>query len=72
MSPVARLCWSPDARPWLLLAFDAFGATLFVGGSVAFYFPDQYISDVTLFLIGSSLMLISVLGRALLRYGPSN
>lgn len=47
------------------------GAALFVLGKVTFYVPSQYTTGVTLFLLGSVLMLVSVAGRALLRYGPS-
>lgn len=67
----ARLCWSLDARPWALLWVDATAALLFVFGCVAFYFPTHYSTGVTLFLIGSLLMLIAVLGRMLVRYGPA-
>lgn len=71
MRPTARLCWALDARQGLLLAADLGGAALFVVGCVAFYFPSRYVTGVTLFLLGSVLMLVSVAGRALLRYGPS-
>lgn len=71
MRLTARLCWSLDERPWVLLALDAAGALVFVLGCVAFYFPAQYFAGVTLFLFGSLLMLASAGGRAMLRYGPS-
>jgi len=67
----ARLCWRLHARQGLLLAFDFVGAVLFVIGCVTFYAPSRYTAGVTLFLVGSLLMLFSVAGRALLRYGPS-
>lgn len=67
----ARLCWTLHDRPWVLLSLDAVGALLFVLGCVAFYSPAQYVAGVTLFLVGSMVMLVSVLGRALARYGPS-
>lgn len=67
----ARLCWAVHARQGLLVAADLGGALLFVVGCVAFYVPSQYTTGVTLFLLGSILMLASVAGRALLRYGPS-
>ena len=67
----ARLCWALDAKPGVLLALDFVGALLFVVGCVAFYAPSQYTIGVSLFLLGSVLMLASVAGRALLRYGPS-
>lgn len=67
----ARLCWALDARPWLLLAADSVGAGLFVIGCAFFYVPAGYVTGVTLFLVGSVLMLMTALGRALLRYGPS-
>lgn len=67
----ARLCWALHARQGVLLAADLGGALLFVVGCVAFYLPSQYTTGVTLFLLGSVLMLVSVAGRALLRYGPS-
>lgn len=67
----ARLCWALHARQRLILAFDFGGALLFVVGCVAFYLPSQYTAGVTLFLLGSVLMLASVAGRALLQYGPS-
>lgn len=71
MRLTARLCWSLDARPWLLLVLDAAGASVFVLGCIAFYFPTQYVAGVTLFLVGSLFMLASVGARAMSRYGPS-
>lgn len=67
----ARLCWALHARQRLLVGADLGGALLFVVGCVAFYVPSQYTTGVTLFLLGSVLMLVSVAGRALLQYGPS-
>lgn len=67
----ARLCWALDAKPGVLLTVDFSGAVLFVMGCVTFYVPSQFTTGVTLFLLGSVLMLVSVAGRALLRYGPS-
>lgn len=71
MRLTARLCWALDARQWLLLAADAAGGGLFVVGCVAFYAPSQYVTGVTLFLLGSLLMLVSTVGRALVQYGPA-
>ena len=67
----ARLCWALHARQGVLLALDLGGALLFVFGCVLFYMPTQYTVGVTFFLVGSLLMLVSVTGRAFLRYGPS-
>lgn len=50
---------------------DLVGAALFVAGCVVFYFPARYATGVTLFLLGSVLMLIAASGRAFLIYGPS-
>lgn len=67
----ARLCWALHSKPGMFLALDFAGALLFVIGCVAFYVPSQYTTGVTLFLLGSVLMLMSVGGRALVRFGPS-
>lgn len=67
----ARFCWALHARQTLLVVSDIGGALLFVLGCFAFYVPSQYTIGVTLFLIGSVLMLVAVTGRALLQYGPS-
>jgi hypothetical protein len=71
MSLPARICWRLDARQGVLLVAEMVGTLLFVIGCVAFYVPTQYTAGVTLFLIGSILMLVSVTGRAFLTYGPS-
>lgn len=68
---LARLCWTVHARRELIVGADLGGAFLFVLGCIAFYVPSQYTTGVTLFLLGSILMLVSVAGRALLQYGPS-
>ena len=47
------------------------GTLLFVIGCIAFYVPSQHTAGVSLFLVGSLLMLFSVAGRAFLVYGPS-
>jgi len=70
MRPAARLCWALHARQQVLVAFDVGGAFLFVVGCVAYYSPSHY-AKVTLFLVGSVLMLASTVGRALIQYGPS-
>lgn len=67
----ARLCWWLHAKQAVLLAAEFAGTLLFVIGCLAFYMPSQYTTGVSLFLLGSVLMLASVAGRALLRYGPS-
>jgi len=69
--PTARLCWTLHAKQGVLLVLDLGGALLFVVGCVVFYTPSQYAVGVTFFLVGSLLMLVSVAGRAFLRYGPS-
>ena len=71
MSLPARLCWRLDARQGVLLAAELAGTFLFVVGCIAFYAPSQYTAGVSLFLVGSILMLVSVAGRAFLLYGPS-
>lgn len=67
----ARLCWAIHARQSLLVLFDIAGALSFVIGCLVFYSPSHYQTGVTLFLLGSVLMLVSVAGRALMQYGPS-
>lgn len=71
MRLTARMCWALDGRPGVLIAMDLVGAALFVAGCVVFYFPARYATGVTLFLLGSVLMLIAASGRAFLIYGPS-
>jgi hypothetical protein len=71
MSLSARICWRLDARQGALLAAELAGIVLFVIGCLAFYSPSQYTAGVSLFLVGSILMLVSVAGRAFLMYGPS-
>lgn len=53
------------------MALELGSALLFVGGCVAFYAPSRQSAGVTLFLLGSLLMLASVVGRLVLKYGPS-
>jgi YrhK-like protein len=67
----ARLCWRLHARQGALLGAELVGTLLFVIGCIAFYMPSQYTAGVSLFLLGSVLMLFSVAGRAFLLYGPS-
>jgi hypothetical protein len=67
----ARLCWRLQARQGVLLAAELAGTLLFVIGCIVFYLPSQYTAGVSLFLVGSLLMLVSVAGRAFLQYGPS-
>jgi len=67
----ARLCWRLHARQGVLLAAELAGTFLFVIGCIVFYVPSQYTAGVSLFLVGSLLMLVSVAGRAFLQYGPS-
>jgi hypothetical protein len=55
----------------VLLAAELAGTLLFVIGCLAFYVPSHYTAGVSLFLVGSILMLVSVAGRAFLTYGPS-
>lgn len=71
LRPAARLCWAIHARQKVLVFFDIAGALLFIIGCLVFYSPPHYQIGVTLFLLGSVLMLMSVAGRALLQYGPS-
>ena len=67
----ARLCWAIHARQKVLIWFDIAGALLFVIGCLVFYSPAHYQMGVTMFLLGSVLMLVSIAGRALAQYGPS-
>lgn len=55
----------------MLAVFDIGGALLFVVGCLVFYSPARYMTGVTLFMIGSVLMLWSVVCRAVVKYGPS-
>jgi drug/metabolite transporter (DMT)-like permease len=71
LSLPARLCWRLHAKQEVLLIAELVGTLLFVIGCVAFYAPSQYTAGVSLFLVGSLLMLFSVAGRAFLLYGPS-
>lgn len=71
MRPAARFCWALHARQQALTVLDVSGALLFVLGCLAFYNPSNYTVGVTLFLVGSVLMLASTTGRAFVQYGPS-
>lgn len=69
--PAARLCWALYERQRWFTALDIGGALLFVLGCMVFYAPTQYATGVTLFLVGSLLMLASVAGKAFIQHGPS-
>jgi YrhK-like protein len=71
MRLAARLCWAIDERRWMLTAADVAAASLFVFGSAAFYRPALHAAAITLFLGGSVLILLSALGEAIVRHGPS-
>lgn len=68
---LARLCWSLDARRWVVAVCDVVAAVLFVAGCVGFYWPGLYVGSVTMFLGGSVLFLVGALASALLEHGPS-
>lgn len=71
LSVLARLCWALDRRPQVLDAANVVAAAFFVAGCVVFYAPALYVEGVTLFLIGSLIILAAGLANVLVKHGPS-
>lgn len=72
MRGAARLCWAIDRNDWLIAVANVVAGVTFVLGCVAFFSPALYVPGVSLFLVGSVLMLAAACADAFRRYGPSS
>lgn len=70
-SRAARMCWAIDRHDWLIAAANILAGLTFVAGCVAFYAPSLHVPGVSLFLVGSLLMVAAAAADAIRRYGPS-
>ena len=70
MRLAAKACWKIDDNDWVLDVANLLAALLFVLGCLAVYSPRLYVPGVTLFLVGSGLMLCSGAADLYRKLGP--
>lgn len=67
-SPIVRILDYLDRHDWILAVLNLLAAILFAAGSMAFYWSSLFRAGITLFVVGSAVMIVATaieLGRRL-------
>ncbi|MEM7339051.1 MAG: YrhK family protein [Actinomycetota bacterium] len=69
-SPITTILDALDRHGWVLPALNLAAAITFAAGSMAFYWESLFRAGITLFVIGSTILIVAATAELLRRLRP--